>query len=347
MGYECRRKRWVWRYPHRTQSGTYRTQSGKPWCVWLAGLVLVTAPGKARADADLLLEQPINLLGDFTSTGHAVLLDERLCSDDHVSVRLCGVGETGSVIGRYPGTPAIDWIAMTPQAYLFGVKQPGEIPAKMTKAGYAMLVNSYSEANKTSFAEPLTKPAWVQLVGASYRRRIIVIHFHTTVEQDERLMVWLNRHESKSRFNFLYRNCADFARNMLDELYPGMAHRDFLFDAGFQTPKQLAVSLHRYEQKHPELDFELYALPQIPGDLHRSGHLYGVTETFAKTKWYFYPIALTSPIGLSTVIVLGWSDRRYSAQALGKTARVITPGELVWARIPALDQRVTATSSIQ
>jgi hypothetical protein len=67
-------------------------------------LLLVFLSGvKARADVTLLLEDPINFLGHVTSTGHAALWVEDLCSDNHIHMRWCRVDENGSVVSRYKG----------------------------------------------------------------------------------------------------------------------------------------------------------------------------------------------------------------------------------------------------
>ena len=73
---------------------------------------LLFLPGtKVHADATLLIEAPINFLGHVSSTGHAALLVDDLCSDDHVHLRWCQAGENGAVISRYKGIDGYDWLA--------------------------------------------------------------------------------------------------------------------------------------------------------------------------------------------------------------------------------------------
>jgi hypothetical protein len=67
--------------------------------------------------------------------------------------------------------------------------------------------------------------------------------------------------------------------------------------------------------RHPDLDFEVYELPQVPGNIPRSGHLYGVTESFVKSKPYLLPLAVVSPIGIGCVAALGIADHRYVVKA--------------------------------
>ena len=115
----------------------------------------------------------------------------------------------------------------------------------------------------------------------------------------------------RTHFNFFFSNCADFTRQMLDVLFPGAIHRNLLFDFGMTTPKQLESSLHRYAMRHPDLGFQVYELPQVPGNIPRSGHLYGVTESFAKSKPYLLPVAILDPIGIGSLEALGIADHRY------------------------------------
>src|SRR5580692_11783889 len=100
---------------------------------WSLLLVLLCG-AKARADDWLLLEDPINFLGHVSSTGHAALLVDGLCSDDHISLRVCRVGEDGAVLSRYKGIDRYDWVAMPPGPYLFAVDSPDEIPGTATVA---------------------------------------------------------------------------------------------------------------------------------------------------------------------------------------------------------------------
>ena len=141
-------------------------------------------------------------------------------------------------------------------------------------------------------------------------------------------MKWLNASRNKSHFNFFLNNCADFNRKALNVLFPGAVRRSFVFDAGMTTPKQLAHRMHRYSRKHPELGFVVSVLPQVPGNLPRSGQVYGVTESFVKTKVYLYPLAILQPEGIGTVIAVGLLDWRYSIQTAAEGAAELGTEEL-------------------
>jgi hypothetical protein len=279
-------------------------------------VVLLLLQGSiAYADVTVFIEAPINFLGHVSSTGHSALLIHDLCSDDHIHVRWCRADEDGSVVSRYKGIDGYDWLAMPPGPYLFAVESSDEIPQMSTIAEVNRLRAQYRTNHPGSFEHDPSDDGWVQLLGASYRRRIICIHLRTTRAQDGQLMRWLNSRPNQTHFNFFFSNCADFARQMLDVLFPGAVHRNLLFDFGMTTPKQLESSLHHYAKHHPDSGFEVYELPQAPGDVPRSGHLYGVTESFVKSKAYLLPVAVLDPFGIGAVAALGIADHRYVAKA--------------------------------
>ena len=279
-------------------------------------IFLLFLPGlKAQADVTLFVEAPINFLGHVSSTGHTALLIDRLCSDDHIHMRWCRADEDGAVLSRYKGINGYDWVAMSPGPYLFAVDSSDEIPETATSTEVNQLRVEYRTNHAGSFERNPPDDGWIQLLGASYRRRIICIHLRTNGTQDKRLMEWLNHRPDRTHFNFFFSNCADFARLMLDVLFPHSVHRNFLFDFGMTTPKQLEASLHHYAIRHPEVGFQVRELPQVPGNIPRSGRLYGVTESLVKSKPYFLAAAVLEPIGIGSVAVLGIADHRYAVKA--------------------------------
>jgi hypothetical protein len=74
------------------------------------------------------------------------------------------------------------------------------------------------------------------------------------------------------------------------------------------------------------MGFEVFELPQVPGNIPRSGRLYGVTESFVKSKPYLLPFAVLDPIGIGSVAALGIADHRYTVKA---TARFRTPSSFL------------------
>ena len=287
---------------------------------WLAGLALVCAWGWARADAVLLIEDPVKSMeGKFTSAGHSAVWLDRLCSDDHVTMRRCRADEAGTVLSRYPGMETgQDWLAMPVGAYLYAVDSAEAVPSRVTKAEFTALTDAYRATHGRSFARDPEDKIWTQLVGESYRRRILLLRVHTTEAEDERLMGWLNQRPNEANFNLLSSNCSDFAGLLLGELFPGGFHRSFLFDAGMMTPRENLADLHRYAVKHG-LQWEASVVPQVPGEFKRSGHARGVTEAYLKSWWFLLPLDVLDPLELGAVTGLGLADHRYSG---GKAAVV-------------------------
>ena len=261
------------------------------------------------------MEDPVNFVGHFTSSGHAALWLDRLCSEDHTHMRLCRPGETGSVLSRYPGLNGrMDWLAMDPGPYFYAADTPEAIASTASDASLEHMQDAYRIRHQTTFPIDPGPSGWMQLTGEAYRRRITLIRVHSTPEQDQKLMNWLNDRSNVSHFNIFYANCADFIAAMLDVAYPGSVHRSILFDAGMMTPKQLESGLHRYAMHHPELGWEVSELPQVAG-IRRSGHIRGVTEAYLKSWWFLLPLDYLLPYELGAVTALGLLDHRYSARS--------------------------------
>ena len=278
----------------------------------------------ARADAVLLMEDPVKSFeGKFTSVGHSAVWFDRLCSDDHVTMRACRPGEQGAVISRYPGlTSKQDWLAMPVSEYLFAVDRQEDVPAFVSREQFAQIQAGFKARDAATFAEDPGPKGWVQLSGEAYRRRIVMVRVHTTPEQDARMIAWLNARKNVSPFNLFYPNCADFTGALLAQLFPGAFHRSYFFDAGIMTPRQNLESLHSYLKRHPDVTWSVSVLPQVPGELPRSGHLRGITEAYLKSWWFMLPLDALDPIELGTVTASGLLDHRYR----GKNGTSVRPG---------------------
>jgi hypothetical protein len=271
------------------------------------------------------MEDPVRSVeGRFTSVGHSAVWFDRLCSDDHVTLRLCHAGENGSVVSRYPGlTSKQDWLAMPVAEYLFSVDRRDDVPASVSRAQFAQLQAAFKARAATTFAKDPGSKGWVQLSGAAYRRRIVLVRLRTTPEQDERVLAWLNARRNVSNFDLFYPNCADFTGDLLGEVFPGAFHRSYFFDAGIMTPRQNLASLYHYLRRHPAVKWSVSVLPQVPGELPRSGHLHGITEAYLKSWWFLLPLDALDPFELGAVTASGLMDHRYR----GKGAAAVGLGE--------------------
>jgi len=250
----------------------------------------------ARADVALLLEEPYGTFGGMNPTGHAALYLSRVCAETPVSLRRCDPGELGAVISRYHRVGGYDWIAIPLIAYLYAVEQPDQVPMSANPEQAASLRDTYRRAHLRELVpdgiDGSTPPGdWTQLVGEAYDRTIYTFGIQTTQEQDDELIQTFNSRPNRNRFHLLFRNCADFARQVINFYYPRAVRRNFNADLGIMTPKQAAKCLVRYGQKHPNLQFSIFVIPQVPGTMPRSTAVRGVLESIVKSKRYVLPLA--------------------------------------------------------
>jgi hypothetical protein len=133
-------------------------------------------------------------------------------------------------------------------------------------------------------------------VGSAYDRAAYGFEIETTQAQDEAFIRQYNAAPNRSHFHLSYRNCADFAKDVINFYYPKSLHRSVVADIGITTPKQMAKTIVKFSTRHPELDFSRFVIPQVPGNVARSTPVHGVVESFLKSKKYIVPSAVVSPI---------------------------------------------------
>ena len=264
-------------------------------------LLLSACSAFAGSSATLLLEEPYGTLGFFTATGHAAVYLSGVCAETPVVLRPCAPGETGVVLSRYNGVSGYDWVAIPLMPYLYAVERAEDIPlftnAKMT----AFLRDRYRRTHLEAIAPDVRNGEtpggnWYELVGSSYDRTIYGFEIETTAQQDLDLIEKLNASPNVSHFHTASRNCADFAKDIINFYYPKSLHRSIFADVGISTPKQMAKRMTRYSARHSEIQFSRIVIPQVPGNMPRSTTAHGVVESFFKSKKYMVPSAVVSPI---------------------------------------------------
>lgn len=295
-------------------------------CVWIGATA-------ARADVTVFAEEPINLLGRITSSGHAAVYLDRVCADRLTHLRLCRAGERGVVISRYTGIGGNDWLAVDVLAYLYAVDTPDAIPERVTREELVAMRAQYRERHAAELPPGVVAgdAQWRMLVGSAYRRRTVAVRLHTTPEEEERVMVWLNSSANRSHFNLFWHNCADFAGAVVSVAMAQPVHRSYVADAGIMTPKQVVHRMEEMDRRDSSLAMEAYVIPQVPGETRRSGRIYGVTEAFVRSKPYLLPLAVIQPIGIGSVVAAWMCDRRHWP-ATGTTG---LPAELRFGRSDA------------
>jgi hypothetical protein len=262
-------------------------------------LLLVAGAARLSAGVALLVGEPFGKFGSFNPTGHAAIYLSGVCAETPTVLRVCQSGESGVVISRYHRIAGYDWIAVPLLAYLYAVDRPEDVPAFADAMAVTQLRDSYRQSHLEELAPDAPgggppKGDWIQLVGAAYDRNIYGFSLETTPEDDERLIQHLNSLPNEQRFHLLYRNCADFARGIVNFYYPRALRRSFIADAGISTPKHSAKALVGYSRRRPDLRLSRFMIPQVPGG-RRSTKVRGVNESLIRSKKYVAPLLLLQP----------------------------------------------------
>lgn len=284
--------------------------------LFMAVFLAVLGCAVARADAALLLEEPFGGFGALNPTGHAAVYLNHVCADSPTHLRLCRDGEIGVVISRYHRVDGYDWLAIPLIPYLYAVDNPEEVPATANAGLEIRLRDRYRREHLEDLVpnDPhaeLPKGDWIQLVGASYDRRIWGFEVVTTQRQDEAFIRRFNGRRNISHFNLFFRNCANFAQKIMNFYYPHAIHRSFIADAGMMTPKQAAKSLVHYSHHHPRTKLRTFLIPQAPGSIQRSTPVDGVLESLVRSKKYLVPLAILHPWIAGTLAAAYLGDGRF------------------------------------
>jgi len=286
----------------------------------VGGLVvlILACSGLARASATLLLEEPYGTMGFFTATGHVAVYLSGVCAKTPLTLRPCKAGETGVVISRYNGVNGYDWAAIPLIPYLYAVERQEDVPLFAD----AKMVSFLRDRYRRKYLEEVAPDGkngqapsgnWYELVGTSYDRTVYGFEIETAPEQDAALMRKLNASRNHSYFHTVSRNCADFAKDIINFYYPHALYRSIVADVGISTPKQMAKTLSKYSERHPKLEFSRMVIEQVPGSLPRSSDVRGVVEAFFRSKKYIVPSAVASPVfaGCVAAVYVGTGGTRF------------------------------------
>ena len=267
--------------------------------MWLA--ILLLAPMRAWADLGVVLADPTGLgASRYTLAGHTLVYLSGVCAETPVRARLCRPGEQGSVVTTYPDfkeNRAYSWNLSPLSLYLQGSIEPGQTllytsPAvKQALEGYAR-TRYFQEVCTEGACPEVAHSYWRNLVATAMDRDVFVYAVHTTPEQDQMAVDWLNRDANVNHYNGVLDNCANFASALVNSIFPKSTHRDYLNDLGMMGPKAVARSFTRWALKRPELGFYSMHVAQMPGDSPRSGLARSGTEAGFHMKKYLIPVAM-------------------------------------------------------
>lgn len=271
----------------------------------LALCVLAVVHPPARADIGLLLNAKPNVhpelvKAEIIGEGHSAVYLSNVCPETPVKLRLCRADEQGSVLQNYEDykeDQPYEWNVVPLSLYLYGVDRMDRQPL----FGYPELRNLLQQQYQRTYLRDIcTTPRcitdpnanWRDAVAAAFVREIYMFEVHTTREQDEAFIREFNARPNVNHYNGFSRNCADFAKMVVDTYFPHSAHRDVINDFGMTGPKAIARSFTHYAEHHPELDLRIIRIEQVPGTYKRSSDCReGTEQTFRSTKWLI-PIAV-------------------------------------------------------
>jgi hypothetical protein len=279
----------------------------------LCALVFLVCLPRANAAATLLLEEPFGHLGAVAKTGHSAVYLSNVCAASPVVLRKCRSGEWGAVISRYNKVGNNDWFAIPLMAYLYAVDNPDDAPLFADDKIVAFLRDQYRRKYLEAVApdgKDNQAPGgnWIQLVGSAYDRTIYGYEIETSPKRDEEFIRRYNARPNRPQYRAVSRNCADFAREVMNFYYPKALHRSITADLGIDTPKQAAKSMVQFSKRHQDFRTASFVIPQVPGIAPRSTPVYGLVESFVKTKKYLLPLAVFHPFvagGIACVYVEG------------------------------------------
>ena len=299
----------------------YRNRNGTRGRIVAAAAILLLAmlvfarPPMAHGAAAVLVEQPYGKLNVIYPAGHSAVYLDHVCAETPLVLRPCRAGELGVVISRYNDVGGFDWVAMPLIPYLYGVATVAEIPRNVDRATEDRLREAYRQRYLQAVAPDLPNGSapegnWYELVGSAYDRTIYGFEVVTTPEQDARLIAAFNDRKNVERYNPAFRNCADFTRDTINSLYPHAIHRNYVADLGMTSPKSVARSLSHHASKHPEMELEMFVIPQVKGSLPRSHSNQDLAEGVLKR--YGVPLVVFSPVSVGVALVAYVGQGRFS-----------------------------------
>jgi len=267
-------------------------------------VILIFIPNVARADVSLLVLESVGVSGEFSGSGHTTIYFSNICADSPVQLRLCRAGERGVVISNYPtfGNDAShEWMATPLLAYLYGVENERDIPLYANGEVRNFLRETYRRNHLRTFIPDspngaMPEGGWQTMLTMSFNRDIYSLNVNTTAEEDAQFLREFNSlPNTGGRFNIFTRNCADFARNVINRYFPGAARRDWINDFGITTPKAIARSLTRYASRRPERLFHITKYTQVAGPIWRSYDNRNFTEMAFTSRKYLVPSLIFDP----------------------------------------------------
>jgi hypothetical protein len=297
-------------------------------CLALVAFTCLFSATWACAGVTVLVGEPFGNFGTMMPVGHTAVFIDRACADGPLKIRMCRPDEPqGVVVARYHQVGQYDWLASPVMEFLYATERPEDV------LSYATIDNSWDlrQIYRRTFLRNIVPDGkeydkatneWWESAGTAYTRRIWGYQLATTVEQDRRFVDILNERPNRHAYKLSNNNCADFAAQMINIYFHGAVKRDKVADYGWMTPKNVARCVQAYGMAHPELDFRVLEIPQVPGSLRRSRPVRGAAEAGLKTKRYVFTLLVIQP----EVPIVSWfmyMDR--GRWQIGRNAQPVDP----------------------
>ena len=332
----------------------------------LAALAFLVSAGFTRlgnASLSVLVGEPFGHWGTVMPLGHSAVFLDKLCADGPLHVRACEPGESrGVVLARYESIGQYDWMASPVLDFLFATPNSAEIPAFATPHTVWSLRQRFRERFLRSVVPDGTEghevgdgraagagsvEEWWESAGMAYNRRVWAYQVETTAEQDRAMIRYLNSLPNHHLYHLKKTNCADFAAQLVNVIFPRAVHNDRIADFGLMTPKQVARSLVAYASTRPELGLRVWQIPQLPGSLLRSKPVRGGAESGLKTKRYLFPLLIIQPeVPTYLAIIYLWHGRWFLGQdATPLPAHTLPPSSIAGTEPPSANSLDAAQRS--
>jgi hypothetical protein len=285
---------------------------------------LVWLPGsRAYGAVGVVLNESLDTsVARITGSGHTAVYLSRICPESPVKLRLCRSDEQGSVMSNYitlGEDQAFEWNVVPLNVYLYGVEDVRYRPLVGSQKIKHALEERYRENYLTGlcaseFCQTSNNAEWREMVAATLERSMYVFVIHTTVEQDRHLIEQFNSLANENHFNGVTRNCADFARRVINTYFPGATGPDYINDFGMTSPKAIARSFTRYAERHPEAQFRVLHYAQVPGTIKRSKDCRAGTEQLVRSKKLLVPMVIFAHYALPVVAASYLFTGRFNPQ---------------------------------
>ena len=305
----------------------------------------------ARAGVGVVLNESLDTSAQWvTGSGHTSIYFSRICPASPVRLRLCRPGEHGSVMSNYINlgeNQRYEWNIVPLDVYLYGVEKPQDRPLFGSPKLKSLLEQTYRTRALFKYCDAQScvtgeKAEWKEMVGATLSRSMYVFYVDTSLQQDLHLIDEFNALPNQNHFDGVTDNCADFVKRILDTYFPHSAHRDVINDFGMTSPKAVARTFSHYALQHPDLQFCVLHLSQLPGTIKRSTEPHDGTEQLFRSKKLLVPMAIFANHELPIVAAAYFLHGRFSPEgqfeAHPAMETAILPGKAVSRLVSENDQ---------